>query len=633
MTNDTTEATADSIDEAAHFAEPDDFGADDTSIADLLASLSQPSDLPDGPGERPSPFSADEVDFRSGDWLQKVISVQAWLCLDAPLSRDASPQATAESLFSQVAPGKPLHDMVTLTDFPQLTDLGAQRLEAFLSQADALRTTFTTEIDEGQSKRSAFEHWQEEWEEWGSQSKRQPGRIIAEVDTWKIKDFKGYAEEGGLQLNPSYQRDVVWSTSESQKLIESVLLGIPLPSVILTKDANEEEWQIVDGKQRLTAILRFIGRHPKARQFAETCVEPELLHANFKQFARKNQIKRSAFAEHFLPFALPRYPTGHPLNALSGKYYYEIKESALNIGGQPMRIKRIFETEDAQYRIPVILYRDTQIQDIHHVFGLYNKQGRKLNAEELRNAVYHHLYLTRLLLFLSGDRNDNGSRERLARFLPEDLATRAGEIGSYLETCNFGLARFKRTKVLSWACALMAHLPNKTQAGAYSTPSTATHINSLLDCISDKGQEHALYQTDRLTQLTTLLCDAITFHEAAKSAWHPNFKNKEKLDSKWDELSFVASLIACAFLVLAGRNQATDEDIDRLRALTQNRRGPKKSQNKTQWGFICWTVDSVLDFANADRTQLGDALQALFGSNPLPMMAALAAEYAGQATS
>lgn len=625
MTDDITHATSDAT--ATDTIEATDLAGDDTSIADLLASLSQPSELPDGAGERPTPFTADEVDFRSGDWLQKVISVQAWLCLDAPLSRDASPEVTATGLFSQVAPGKPLREMVTLTDFPQLTELGTQRLEAFLNQADALRASFVAEIEEGQSKRSAFEHWQEEWEEWGSQSKRQPGRIIAEVDTWKIKDFKGYAEEGGLQLNPSYQRDVVWSTSESQKLIESVLLGIPLPSVILTKEADDGEWQIVDGKQRLTAILRFIGRHPKAREFAVKCAEPDLLHANFKQFARTNQIKRSAFAEHFLPFALPRYPTGHPLNALSGKYYFEIKESTLHIGGQSMKIKRIFETEDAQYRIPVILYRDTQIQDIHHVFGLYNRQGRKLNAEELRNAVYHHLYLTRLLLFLSGDRNDDGSRERLAKFLPEDLASRAGNIGGYLETCNFGLARFKRTKVLSWACALIAHAPNKTEAG-YTTPSTASHINSLLDCISDKGQEHALYQTERLTRLTALLCDAMDFHERARSAWHPNFKNKEKLDSKWDELSFVASLIASAFLVLAGRDQTTDDDIERLRALTQNRRGSKKSQNKTQWGFICWVVDGVLDVTQVDRSQLGNALEGLFGLNALPMMAALAADYA-----
>ena len=43
------------------------------------------------------------------------------------------------------------------------------------------------------------------------------------------------------------------------------------------------------------------------------------------------------------------------------------------------------------YKFPVIIYKKVTSEQIHEVFSLYNKQGKHLNAEEIRNALYHHL--------------------------------------------------------------------------------------------------------------------------------------------------------------------------------------------------------------------------------------------------
>ena len=71
---------------------------------------------------------------------------------------------------------------------------------------------------------------------------------------------------GELSLSPSYQRADVWPTTTAQQLIESILRGIPLPSVILLQRTLSQRvmYETVDGKQRLTSILRFVGRHPRA---------------------------------------------------------------------------------------------------------------------------------------------------------------------------------------------------------------------------------------------------------------------------------------------------------------------------------------------------------------------------------
>ncbi|MGC4120434.1 MAG: DUF262 domain-containing protein [Myxococcales bacterium] len=605
---------------------------ENAGVAEALAQLSLSGEPPEGHGPAGAglpAFEASTVDFNNGDWLQKVTSVQGWLCLDSAIEHNATPLQALRVLFYQAAPGKKLSALASVAPFPALTEIGRQRLETFLSKAVDLRTVFEEELEEvGRS--AAARSWREKWEEWGAQSKRQPGKITAQVDTWKIKDFRGYAEEGGLDLNPSFQRGDVWSKSESQLLVESILLGIPLPSIILTKERQDDVWQIVDGKQRLTAILRFIGRHPVACDFARAHGGDagfKLFDESFKKFVKKHGVKGSDHDEHYLPFPLPKYEADHPLAHLSQKYYCEIKDKTIAIGDQKIKVEKLFEKEDAKYKIPVILYENTQIQDIHHVFGLYNKQGRKLNAEELRNAVYHHLYLTRLLLFLGGDRSDEPTRKKLAPCLPdEELVDRARKVGKFLEEKGIGIARFKRTKVLAWAVAILAQAPNKND-GVYTTPSTAKQIDSLLDAIMEQTTEHALYQEANLKGLTELICDATELHRAADGAWHPKFKSKGSFDSKWDELPFVASLVASVLLVLSGAKALSDEQIDKARAFTETRKGPKKSQNRTQWGFIASVAIGMLEHLSIDLKPLAAALESAMGSSCLDVLQALQQDY------
>ncbi len=69
-------------------------------------------------------------------------------------------------------------------------------------------------------------------------------------------------EKGRLNLSPGFQRDSVWTDSDRQKLIESILRGYPLPSVFFYKRETDGQiyFDVIDGKQRIETILRFTGR-------------------------------------------------------------------------------------------------------------------------------------------------------------------------------------------------------------------------------------------------------------------------------------------------------------------------------------------------------------------------------------
>jgi hypothetical protein len=67
---------------------------------------------------------------------------------------------------------------------------------------------------------------------------------------------------GRLILQPEFQRQYVWPKSKASSLIESILLGIPLPSFYMA-ELPSGKWEAVDGQQRLTSINAFIqGRFP-----------------------------------------------------------------------------------------------------------------------------------------------------------------------------------------------------------------------------------------------------------------------------------------------------------------------------------------------------------------------------------
>ena len=61
-----------------------------------------------------------------------------------------------------------------------------------------------------------------------------------------------------LIINPEYQRLFRWDETRKTRFIESILLGIPIPPIFVFQNENGT-WELVDGLQRLSTILEFMG--------------------------------------------------------------------------------------------------------------------------------------------------------------------------------------------------------------------------------------------------------------------------------------------------------------------------------------------------------------------------------------
>jgi len=166
-------------------------------------------------------------------------------------------------------------------------------------------------------------------------------RIVYQTSNFMLPQIRSMIDDGtALNLRPEYQRRLRWSGVQKSKLIESLLLNIPVPPVFFY-ETDAAHYEVMDGQQRLNTIREFFEGN----------------------------------------FSLRGLKILHPLNGL-------------RYPSAPPRVKR---TLDRASLSAIILLMESEaerpskgelsLSDIRRiVFDRLNTGGKRLNAQELRNA-------------------------------------------------------------------------------------------------------------------------------------------------------------------------------------------------------------------------------------------------------
>lgn len=100
-----------------------------------------------------------------------------------------------------------------------------------------------------------------------------PEEIKVRVDRMPLTLISQMIDAGDIDINPDFQRNLVWDSFQKSRLIESILLRIPLPMFYLAEDF-EGKLTIVDGLQRISTIKDFMdNKFPlkNLQYLGETC--------------------------------------------------------------------------------------------------------------------------------------------------------------------------------------------------------------------------------------------------------------------------------------------------------------------------------------------------------------------------
>jgi hypothetical protein len=145
-----------------------------------------------------------------------------------------------------------------------------------------------------------------------------------------------------IVIRPEYQRLFRWTQGQKVKLVESILLGIPIPSIFVYQD-QDGMWELVDGLQRVSTILQFYG----------ILVDTERLQLNGTKY----------------------------LPSLEG-YFWESKHESEN--GIPDAVKLSFKR--AKLNVTIIL-SDSDKRAKFEVFQRLNTGGSNASNQEIRNNI------------------------------------------------------------------------------------------------------------------------------------------------------------------------------------------------------------------------------------------------------
>ncbi len=173
------------------------------------------------------------------------------------------------------------------------------------------------------------------------------------IDKMQLSVFqlkRKYDKDKSIKLNPDFQREGVWNIRQKRELIESVLMGIPLPMIYLAEN-KQGNLVVIDGRQRLTTFFDFMDN----------------------KFCLKDLT------------ILKKYEN----------VYFD-KENKENV----LSTKERADIEDYQLQINVIK-PPTPDRIKFDIFERVNRAGTQLNKQEMRNALYQGK-ATEVLKKLSG---------------------------------------------------------------------------------------------------------------------------------------------------------------------------------------------------------------------------------------
>jgi hypothetical protein len=87
---------------------------------------------------------------------------------------------------------------------------------------------------------------------------RASAQINTDAYAMSLGEIINLYRDGEMVIRPAFQRLFRWSTYQKSRFIESILLGIPIPSIFVSQ-REDGVWEVVDGLQRLSTVLEFVG--------------------------------------------------------------------------------------------------------------------------------------------------------------------------------------------------------------------------------------------------------------------------------------------------------------------------------------------------------------------------------------
>ena len=253
-------------------------------------------------------------------------------------------------------------------------------------------------------------------------------KLTTTPNDFNIATIISFLDAGIIKI-PEFQRNFVWDMKKSSRLIESLIIGLPIPQMFLFEKARNQ-FYVIDGQQRLMSLYFFYkGRFPKK----DFLVELKNINNSLNS---KNFIPESILADNskFEDFILSLNTKSNPKNnRLHGQKYATLDSTtdlaSLNISTiRNMIIKPSEESTNNLYAM-------------FEIFNRLNSGGMNLNNQEIRMSLFFSEFMKKMV-----NMNENPVWRRVFGDKKPDL--RFNDIEYILRLFTMALAGGENPKII-----------------------------------------------------------------------------------------------------------------------------------------------------------------------------------------
>ena len=208
---------------------------------------------------------------------------------------------------------------------------------------------------------------------------------------WTVETIYNQIKQGNIELNPKFQRRNAWTDEKRSRLIESLILKLPVPEIVLAESHTEKnKFVVLDGKQRLLTIAGFIDHNtykywdkPILRDLK---LKPQLNNMSIELLSQEiNKDSNRAFQNSDIRCTVV-------FNQTADDILYEIFYR-LNSGAVPLSMQELRQSLRKGGFSDFLMESTETLGAVHKVLGIDQPDKRLLDAEILLKFVSNRLRL------------------------------------------------------------------------------------------------------------------------------------------------------------------------------------------------------------------------------------------------